>query len=333
MIRLTEINKSGEQIFNAGSKAVVDADAVLASRGYELAYIETFGSANKGLGKKLRRVAELFRLRSQFGQTDALFIQYPVYTYKDKNKLLEFILSRFKGKMTILVHDMPGYKKQTGIDSDFLLLTRYRPEIIAHTPAMARQIERDAALPEGSVRTLNLFDYITTDTAAEPTPGGRTVIYAGNLRDCPFVSRLAEIDSLNFNIYGVASPNVVEGPNCHYCGKFSPEQVSAIKGDWGLVWHGPDLETSAGNIGEYLRIISSHKISLYLAACKPVILWDESSVADFITEHKLGIAVKSMFDIPAALDALTPDQIAEITKNVKEYSRKLRNCEMLNSVI
>lgn len=328
-LRLTEINKTGDKIFNAGSKAVTDVDALLAAEGYGLAAIEMRSADKNAIVKKVQRLLDLLRLRRQIAKADELFVQFPLYTFKEKPGMIKFILSRFKGKLNIIVHDIPGYKNAQGLDEAFRVFLPWKPRIIAHTPAMARMIEKDCSLSEGSVNVLDLFDYLTADKADEPNPDGKTVIYAGNLKDCPFVSRLAEIPELDFNVYGVHSPNVVEGPNCHYCGKFSPEQVSAIKGDWGLVWHGPDLETSAGNIGEYLRIISSHKISLYLAACKPVILWDESSVADFIIANKLGIAVKSMFDIPAALDALSENEKAEIAKNVKIFSKKLRNSEML----
>ena len=58
---------------------------------------------------------------------------------------------------------------------------------------------------------------------------------------------------------------IKEGPNCTYKGKFSPENISFIEGNWGLVWDGDQLETCHGKLGEYLRINSSHKISLYIA--------------------------------------------------------------------
>lgn len=318
--------------FNAGFKARVDVDTFLEGRGYKAVNITIFGPETSSLAKKTGRIAETLSLRRRLKGDAELFLQYPLYTYRDKPWLLSFLMGRHKGPMTVLVHDIPGYRGGGAIDPELLMLLKRRPRVIAHTPAMAARIEADAGLPSGSVEVLNIFDYLTDDTAEAPTPEGRTVIFAGNLKECGFLRRLDEIKGLEFNIYGLRSDHVRESAACRYCGKFSPEEVSKIKGDWGLVWHGPDLETSAGNIGEYLRIIASHKISLYLAANKPVILWDESSVARFILDNHLGIAVKSLKDIPAALDALSAEELELIKASVVKFSKKLRHSEMLGKL-
>lgn len=327
------IKETEEGSFNAGFKARVDVDTFLEKKGYSPLNITIFGAKTSAIAKKVRRLAETARLRHSLAGTDELFLQYPLYTYRGKTQLLSYLLERHRGPMTILVHDIPGYREGGNIDPELMMLMKRKPLVIAHTPAMAARIEADAGIAPGSVKVLNLFDYLTTDRAEEPSPEGRTIIFAGNLKECGFLRRLNEIKGLKFNIYGLRSDHVRESDTCRYCGKFSPEEVSKIKGDWGLVWHGPDLETSAGNIGEYLRIIASHKISLYLAAGKPVILWDESSVAQYILDNHLGIAVKSMLDIPAALDALTPEQLELIKTSVKEFSAKLRCSEMLGAII
>ncbi len=56
-------------------------------------------------------------------------------------------------------------------------------------------------------------------------------------------------------------------------------------------------------------------------------------MAQYILDNHLGIAVKSMLDIPAALDALTPEQLELIKTSVKEFSAKLRCSEMLGAII
>lgn len=327
------LKETKKGLFNAGFKARADVDAFLEGKGYQAAIITIFPPECPVVKKTLARLVETASLRRKLSRCDDLFMQYPLYTYKDKPRLLSYLLGGFKGKLTILIHDIPGYRSGGAIDPELLMLLKYKPRLIVHTPAMAKRIENDGNLEKGSAEVLNLFDYLTDDIAEEPHPGGRTIIFAGNLAECGFLRRLDEIKGLKFNIYGVRSDHVRESESCRYCGKFSPEEVSKIKGDWGLVWHGPDLETSAGNIGEYLRIISSHKISLYLCAGKPVILWRESSVAQFILENNLGIVVDSLKEIPAALDALTPLQVNEIKKAVASFSSRLRNSGMLGSII
>lgn len=319
--------------FNAGFKARADVDAMLEERGFKPLNITIFDSGTSRLSVLYHRMAETRQLRRALAGDSDLFVQYPMYTYKGHLRMLKYIFGRHTGKRVVLVHDMLGYRNGGGLDAEFRLMMTGNTTVIAHTPAMARRIEADAGLLPGSVKVLNLFDYRTDDHVGAPTPDGKTVIFAGNLADCGFLRRLDEIKGISFNIYGIRSDHVRTSDTCRYCGKFEPERVSQIKGDWGLVWHGSELESSSGNIGEYLRIISSHKISLYIAACKPVILWNESSVAEFITANHLGIAVKSLLDIPAALAALTPQQKAEMAGAVQLFSTKLRAGKMLAPLI
>ena len=48
-----------------------------------------------------------------------------------------------------------------------------------------------------------------------------------------------------------------------------------------------------GQYGEYLKINSPFKFSLYLAANRPVVVWSKSALASYVKEYKLGICVDS----------------------------------------
>lgn len=330
-IYLRETSTEG---FNAGSKARQDIDCQLETHGYSPRNITIFNPEIGSWTKKWKRIAEVIKIKNSVGTHDTVFLQLPYYTYKGRTWFFRLIFGEHRGKIISLIHDIPGYRDNKGLDEDMRYILSKSSCIIVHTPLMARKLASEHGIDSNKIRILNLFDYLTDDPVSEPNPDGKTIIFAGNLSQCSYLRHLGELpETLSFNIYGVHSDNVVESDQCHYKGKFRPDNVSAIEGDWGLVWHGDSINTSAGNIGEYLRIIASHKISLYLAAGKPVILWDESSVADFIIENHLGIAVPSLHDIAPRLAALTDEEKSLISKAVKTFAGKLRQGNMTSPLI
>lgn len=330
-IYLKETDRQG---FNAGSKARVDADLELERAGYRPRKVTIYRPDANPLAKKIGRLLEIVRLRAAIGRGDTVFLQLPLYTFAGKKWIYRFLFGGHKGTINCLVHDIAGYRDGKGMEEELRYIISRCDTVIAHTPLMASKIAADLGMAPERVRPLGIFDYFTDDALTPANPAGKTVIFAGNLAQCTYLRRLGELpEELEFNIYGVYSDNVRESARCRYKGKFRPDNVGAIEGDWGLVWHGDALETSAGNIGEYLRIIASHKISLYLAAGKPVIVWDESSVADFIVANNLGIAVSSLFDVAPALAALTPEDHRRIAEGVAAMARKIRAGGMLTPLI
>ena len=113
---------------------------------------------------------------------------------------------------------------------------------------------------------------------------------------------------------------------CHqYCGRFTPDNVSYIKGGWGLVWDGDSLETCSGEKGEYLRYNSSHKISLYLAAGIPLVIWDQSSLAKWIKDKNIGICIHNISELEPLIQNTSDDEYKKMVYNVLEISKDIRN--------
>ena len=99
--------------------------------------------------------------------------------------------------------------------------------------------------------------------------------------------------------------------NISYHGRIgSDEFIRTVKADWGLVWDGDTIDGCSGIWGSYLRINNPHKTSFYLRAGLPVIVWEESAMASFITSNHLGIAVNSLNELPEKLKAITSDEYA-----------------------
>ena len=101
--------------------------------------------------------------------------------------------------------------------------------------------------------------------------------------------------------------------------------ISALEGGFGLIWNGDSMETCDGDMGNYLRYNSPHKLSLYLAAGMPVIIWEEAAAAEFVREHGVGIAVSSLRELPEILHNVTKERYEEYLKNIVPLSEKLRS--------
>ena len=86
-------------------------------------------------------------------------------------------------------------------------------------------------------------------------------------------------------------------------------------------------------IWHYLRYNNPHKVSLYLTAGIPVIVWKESALANFITKNKLGIAVSSLNEIKEKIEKLSDKEYDEMLKNISKVSSKTKNGGFLTEAI
>lgn len=60
-------------------------------------------------------------------------------------------------------------------------------------------------------------------------------------------------------------------------------------------------ETCSGSYGKYLRINNPHKVSLYIAAGIPVVIWKEAALCSLIEENALGFGISSLDELEEAL--------------------------------
>ena len=97
-----------------------------------------------------------------------------------------------------------------------------------------------------------------------------------------------------------------------------------MDGAFGLVWDGTSVETCAGDCGNYLRINAPHKLSLYLSAGLPVIVWSQSGQAGFVKEKGLGLVVEDLNDVAAAIGRLTDAEYEGMRSRVVAMGMKMR---------
>lgn len=326
MKRYLNIRLKGET-YNAG-KARYDANSILEKHGYTPLYIG--GLSDNYLIRQLELLISVISLLWKLSSNDTLFIQIPVVL--NIKTILYRLLAWKKVKIEILIHDLDSLRGPSVSKNleDFML--KRANMIIAHTKAMKEEI-MSRGIEKDKIKTLYIFDYLTEESNNNKTSFDNKITFAGNLDKSIFIKDLVKCNNCQFLLYGLPSNNITDSTNVTYKGKFHPEDISQIEGSWGLVWDGERIDTCFGIFGEYLKINSSHKLSLYLAAEKPVIVWSKSSLADYIKEQNLGIVVDSLLDIDSKIKTLTKEQQNNIIDSLSKYSQQLKKGTMLGSIL
>ena len=239
---------------------------------------------------KIRRI--LCILKNIFSR-ELIILQVP-FTNKKVMKLL-------KNKVA-LIHDISGlqFVKDDLLEEeiDFYKSCNY---VIAHNNKMKEYLI-SKGIDENKIFVLELFDYICNCDYKENKIGENPVIiYSGYLlkNKVPFLYQLEE-EKMNFkiNLYGMGIDKDINS-KIKYNGSFSPlELPNKIEGDLGLVWDG-NIDESDENEGfkRYTKYNNPHKLSCYMAAGIPVIVWKKAAIAEFVEKYNVGYTISNLYDI------------------------------------
>ncbi len=281
------------------------------------------GKSDNLILKNLQLVYSIVRLLWKIEKNDEVFWQFP-YIYNFKKLFLRVLVVK-KAKYTILVHDLDDLRGGKCLYDDELKLLRNAKNIIVNTEAV-KEILQTKIKCEQDIRVTYVWDYITDHSCLYSSHCGNSVCFAGNLEKAPFVKHLCKVDGkLHFYVYGDTGEYVSEEcDNIQFMGRFSADDIENVKGDWGLVWDGESIETCSGCYGDYLRINSSHKNALYLACGKPLIVWNQSAMKNFVKDNGIGIVINSLNDIQTSIDSLSDAEKALIKKNVRRVSERIK---------
>jgi len=323
--------------FTAGNKARTDTVRILKAEGYK--HIPLFKSKNPKAVIFFQIVYGCIRTFFSAGRDDEVFLQYPYYpsvANKVLFKVLRFGRTIKKYRIVLLLHDVVGLRcgdKGKGILLHEVEEFNHLDKIICHNEKMRNALV-NAGLCVGYA-ILGPFDYLCDKNVNSRVSDLLSVAIAGNLskEKCGYVYQLPELTGVKFKLYGVG----YSGDSCRnieYCGKFAPEDlVNKIQGAYGLVWDGDSLKTCAGDFGNYLRYNDPHKFSLYLAAGIPLIVWDQSALADYVRKYSLGICVSSLERLDDELKAITSEKYQNICECVMKYRKALITGEHLKHAV
>ena len=317
--------QNGNLVENAGSKAPADVSTILVNNGYKRVFVKTSG--NNFIKQCFELVCSSLRLLVSAKRGSLVLCQYPIYSQKGHIafRVIRVLLKAKQVKLVSLIHDLRFVHAEVGKKQEIKELNKY-DSLIIHSPQMESLLK-----DSGCVRpciVLGLFDYLVRVNCDLPRRLSHTVSFAGNLSKKGFLGHLEEVtrnSKVRFLLYGRNDDSLVFGDGIEYDGLFLPDDVSSLKGSWGLVWDGPSIDDLSGKAGIYQMINSPHKASLYLVAGLPLIVSSQAAIARIVIEENLGIAIDSLLDIEKRISSITEASYAKMLACVTAYAEKLKS--------
>lgn len=329
--RLCYISRNYYNLTSAGNKAKTDNEDTLVE----------MGAINLGLPRTIRNSKILAFFLDLIGiiracillqKDDVLFLQYPVKKY------FSFLchVAHLKGAKTVsLIHDLGSFRrKKLTIQKEINRLSN-SDYIIASNEKMKGWLEEYGL--QKPVGALGLFDYRSESKCPEEVTEREQVkvVYAGalSMKKNSFLIELSKTLS-HWQLLVCGNKEGLQGlqnnPLITYQSFVPSEEfIKHIDADFGLVWDGDSLDGCSGEYGQYLKWNSPHKVSFYLRAGLPLIIWKEAAVAPIIEEAGAGITIRSLKELDGKLANLTPEQKKEMKKQAVNLAQKLNKGRFL----
>lgn len=323
---------------NAGTKARSDVELILREEKYfPIEGIKSVGKLKHG--NKIwffLNNSNFFKKLKTISTNEYVIVQYPfLVSFKNKDGVVDcsFILKQLakRNKLILIVHDIDQlrYDKARNNLSDFNLASY----IISHNQKMSDYLIENN-IDKHKIVNLEIFDYLTKDENSSWHYGDNALLcYAGNLNKSKFIYKFPkDLKSMGINLYGNGYRGKQDGLN--YKGALPSDKVSSlIKGKFGLIWDGDSVDTCTGNTGNYLRYNNPHKLSMYLVANMPVIIWNQAAEADFVKKNGIGITVNSLHEITEKIEKISEEDYLKMNKAVQNIRVKLEKGNFLSKAL
>ena len=333
--RLCYISRNYYNLTSAGNKAKTDNEDTLVE----------MGAINLGLPRTIRNSKILAFFLDLIGiiracillkKDDVLFLQYPVKKY------FSFLchVAHLKGARTVsLIHDLGSFRrKKLTIQKEINRLSN-SDYIIASNEKMKGWLKEYGL--QKPVGTLGLFDYRSESKCPEEVTEREQVkvVYAGalSMKKNSFLIELSKTLS-HWQLLVCGNKEGLQGlqnnPLITYQGFVPSEEfIKHIDADFGLVWDGDSLDGCSGEYGQYLKWNSPHKVSFYLRAGLPLIIWKEAAVAPIIEEAGAGITISSLKELDDRLKALTLEDYQKMKANTVIMAKRLNEGYFLHQAL
>lgn len=284
---------------------------------------------------KIRQGLFLLRAAVSLPSRAIIFFQFPLY-HTLARRLLHLIV-RFKGANAVcFVMDIDGLRDDDvrRLHYDELQLRRFT-YFLVHNHRMQKWLT--TVVPWANIARINFFDLLTELGVGKKEKSFR-VAWTGNLDKGTFVYALGNIQHsprLHFEIYGSSrTPPALASDNVSFHGSVHPYQLPALlTASFGLVWDGPGIDRCEGAAGNYLRLISPHKLSTYILAGLPIIAPQNTATADLVIEYQIGFCVESLHEIESRIEEIDTRRYHEMAVNTIPVARRISGGMNLESAI
>lgn len=335
-----QIVEYGEKQCHAGTKAVEDVSIIAEKMGFTKMKIQLKTQKLTFIAKIYRQLAYITDWLMYGKKVDnaILLLQFPFIIKTVNRKFILDCLKKNNVKIITVIHDVEelrGYMNNSYMERDFKLILQYSDIFIVHNEKM-KCFFISKGIPQNRIVVLDIFDYLYVPQESKEIRFSKSIVIAGNLnkQKSPYIEQLGILKDINIVLYG---PNYDESGNCknmNYCGSVNPEKLPQILNEgFGLVWDGTSIETCDGPSGNYLKYNNPHKLSLYLAAGLPVIIWKQAAEAEFVEGNGVGICVNSLYELEKILDDISAEQYEQMCRNVKMVGKKLAHGEYMTKAI
>lgn len=316
---------------DAGFKARVDIINTLEKQGYLYKSI-SYNNIND--------ICKIFNI--SFKKDDIVILQYPLNIFIIKILLLKIKLSG--AKSICLIHDICSLrdrKDKKYLKNEINVFNKF-DFIISHNYKMSEWLKKNDV--NCKIYNLNIFDYLSEKNVMNRSLSERYKIsYATGKLGTEKSSFLYNIDcilkeKIDIILYGNIEEklrkNIKNKSYIQYKGTLHPNIISQqIEGDFGLIWDSTKIDKYVGVWAEYNKYNNPHKLSMYMAANLPVIVWEGSAIADFVKKNNIGICVESLEDINQKLNYITSDEYIIMYNNVIQLSNRVRSGQSIIDII
>ena len=341
-IVFTNVSDKKRDKLNAGSKARNDVEKILQMEGFEVKEIYHPYSFWKysGIRYQFEKIKwmftdEWFGFWNKIPSKSVLFFQWP-FKGDEKYSRMATMLKPLKRYKTIcLIHDIESirYENEFSKKEKQELLSYKFDYVIVHNRKMQQLLVNNGIYAE-KILVLEIFDYLDQNNETiKQRKYSNDIVIAGNLAKtkAEYVYQLPA-NGVSYHLYGEGYQKQNREDIIYYGAYSSEEIIGELEGSFGLVWDGGKIDTCDG-VGKYLRYNNPHKISLYIAAGFPVIIWKEAALAEFVKDNGLGFCVNNLQEISNRLSLMTEEEYELMRKNVKCMAKKLKRGYHLISVL
>ncbi|MBC3537805.1 hypothetical protein [Megasphaera hominis] len=272
-------------------------------------------------------------------------LQYPA----EKGRLFDYVIQKNfipRNRIILMIHDINSLQSSAGNPEEMASVVPKEVEkfnkadaLIVHNEHMHRVLVK-YGLKVKKVAELKVFDYLIDPNKVfqdAPRTLSNTIAFAGNLSKSKFIEKIPALKNNNIHIqlYGPYYPEELKQYSIfHYNGNLDAEEiVFKLNASFGLVWDGPSAVTCEGNFGNYMQYNNPFKVSLYIAAQLPVIIWKKAALARFVEENYIGFTVDSLEEVAPTIENMKDDEYESIMKNIRALSYKIRQGKFMEAAV
>lgn len=297
-----QYNVYAGETFNASGKAKGDIVTILENMGIKKLYSPSSIRA-------IRVIQQIFAIvKLKIKKKSTVIVQYPAVIDSFINEISK------SSHLIAVIHDLQSIRYDKDVNSEINILNKF-DVLISHNSKMTNYLRENGC--NVKILELSIFDYLCNDNIITNSYFSRKMIsFAGNLNKSNFVNSLYKIKDVNFNLYGLID-NAKSLNGVTYSGVLPSDEIAnKLEGEYGLIWDGNDIDTCSGKLGNYLMFNNPHKLSLYLASGKPVIVWEKSAISSFVEKNGIGKSISSLEDLPKLISNIDESEYSAMRKNV-----------------